>query len=60
VANESNCTLFINLKIVPAKGQNSNGENLEDVMKRCFRFDSSKGLVNAKSKKKLNLTFKPD
>jgi hypothetical protein len=29
-------------------------------MKRCFRFDSSQGLVNAKSKKKLNLTFKPD
>ena len=28
-------------------------------MIKSFRFDSSKGLVNAKSKKKLQLTFKP-
>jgi hypothetical protein len=33
---------------------------LAKTLEECFRFDSAKGLVNAKSKKKINLTFKPN
>lgn len=29
------------------------------IVKECFRFDCQKGIVNAKSKKKINITFKP-
>ena len=29
-------------------------------MNECFKFDSHKGIVNAKSKKKVNITFKPN
>ena len=29
-------------------------------MNNCFKFDNHKGVVNAKSKKKVNITFKPN
>jgi hypothetical protein len=29
------------------------------VLDDCFKFDNPKGLINAKSKKKVNITFKP-
>jgi len=29
------------------------------ILEDCFKFDHSKGLINAKSKKKINITFKP-
>jgi hypothetical protein len=29
------------------------------VLDECFKFDNPKGLLNAKSKKKVNITFKP-
>jgi hypothetical protein len=29
------------------------------TLEDCFKFDHPKGLINAKSKKKVNITFKP-
>ena len=29
------------------------------IMRECFKFDHPSGLINAKSKKKINITFKP-
>lgn len=28
-------------------------------MNDCFKFDNPKGLINSKTKKKVNITFKP-
>ena len=35
-------------------------ENIEKILNDCFKFDNHKGVVNAKSKKKVNITFKPN
>mmetsp|Transcript_34250 Transcript_34250/g.25312 ORF Transcript_34250/g.25312 Transcript_34250/m.25312 type:complete len:149 (+) Transcript_34250:1345-1791(+) len=29
------------------------------VLEECFKFDNPKGLINSKTKKKVNITFKP-
>ena len=29
------------------------------ILEDCFKFDHPKGLINSKSKKKVNITFKP-
>lgn len=35
-------------------------DNIEKILNDCFKFDTHKGVVNAKSKKKVNITFKPN
>ena len=32
---------------------------MQRILNNCFKFDNHKGVVNAKSKKKVNITFKP-
>lgn len=32
---------------------------MKKVLQECFKFDQPKGILNAKSKKKVNITFKP-
>ncbi len=32
---------------------------MKKILKECFKFDQPKGLINARSKKKVNITFKP-
>ena len=32
---------------------------MQQILNSCFKFDNHKGIVNAKSKKKVNITFKP-
>jgi len=32
---------------------------VQRILNSCFKFDNHKGIVNAKSKKKVNITFKP-
>ena len=32
---------------------------MQKILNSCFKFDNHKGIVNAKSKKKVNITFKP-
>ena len=32
---------------------------MQKILDDCFKFDHPKGLINAKSKKKVNITFKP-
>jgi len=31
----------------------------QQILNECFKFDNHKGVVNSKSKKKVNITFKP-
>lgn len=31
----------------------------QKILQECFHFDNHKGLINARSKKKVNITFKP-
>ena len=31
----------------------------QQILNECFKFDNHKGIVNAKSKKKVIITFKP-
>lgn len=32
---------------------------MKQILEDCFKFDHPKGLINAKSKMKVNITFKP-
>jgi hypothetical protein len=32
---------------------------MKQILEDCFKFDNNKGLINAKSKKKVIITFKP-
>jgi hypothetical protein len=32
---------------------------MKKVLQECFKFDQPKGILNARSKKKVNITFKP-
>ncbi len=32
---------------------------MSKILDECFKFDNSKGLINSKTKKKINITFKP-
>lgn len=32
---------------------------MTQILKECFKFDHPTGLINARSKKKINITFKP-
>ena len=32
---------------------------MQKTLNSCFKFDNHKGVVNARSKKKVNITFKP-
>lgn len=32
---------------------------IQNILNECFKFDHKKGIVNAKSKMKVNITFKP-
>jgi hypothetical protein len=64
VINKSNCNLYIELKMAQKTNEDSNKREPEipqmaKVLDECFKFDNPKGLLNAKSKKKVNITFKP-
>jgi hypothetical protein len=46
--------------MMQAEGQtNSNDAETQKILGECFRFDHKKGIVNGKSKMKVNITFKP-
>jgi hypothetical protein len=32
---------------------------MQKILDECFKFDNPKGLINSKTKKKVNITFKP-
>jgi hypothetical protein len=62
VTNKSSCNLYVELKMIPIGTENMSPDEahrINQVLADCFKFDSQKGLVNALSKKKINLTFKP-
>jgi hypothetical protein len=66
VINKSNCNLYIELKM--AQKVDEDGSIVKDnesiplmkkILSECFKFDQPKGLLNARSKKQVNITFKP-
>jgi len=64
VVNRSNCNLYIELKMASKVEEGSNERKQElpkmtQVLDECFKFDNPKGLINSKTKKKVNITFKP-
>ena len=62
ISNKSKCNLYIELKMMQSsKDQDPNkAAVLQQILNECFKFDSHKGVVNAKSKKKVSITFKPN
>mmetsp|Transcript_42204 Transcript_42204/g.30377 ORF Transcript_42204/g.30377 Transcript_42204/m.30377 type:complete len:189 (+) Transcript_42204:1333-1899(+) len=58
IANKSNCNLFIKLQMALKNGQKEMPDSAR-ILQECFHFDNHKGLINARSKKKVNITFKP-
>ena len=66
VVNKSNCNLFIELKMAQRMEEDGTMAKeteavplMKKVLQECFKFDQPKGLLNARSKKKVNITFKP-
>lgn len=61
ITNSSNCNLYVELKMAQANEESSQNKSLvQQILSECFRFDNHQGIVNAKSKKKVNITFKPN
>lgn len=64
VINKSNSNLYIELKM-SQKAEEDNSlrkqelPHMTKILEECFKFDNPKGLVNSKSKKKVNITFRP-
>lgn len=64
LTNSASCNLFVELMM---QAQDANGEaskqqqgdDIQKILNECFRFDHKKGIVNGKSKMKVNITFKP-
>ena len=63
ITNKSNCNLYIELKMMQTqqgeRDSSADNKNVQNILNNCFKFDNHKGVVNAKSKKKVNITFKP-
>lgn len=67
VYNRSNCNIFVELKMAP-RNETQGGkrkysaqemEQLSKVLNENFYFDTPKGIISAKSKKTILITFKP-
>ena len=58
LTNKGSCNLFVELKM-QTDDQTSQGEDIQKILQECFRFDHRKGIINGKSKMKVNITFKP-
>jgi hypothetical protein len=43
-----------------ANESGSDSKLVQTILNECFKFDSREGIVNAKSKKKINITFRPN
>ena len=66
VFNRSNCNIFIELRMAPkmdqASGKTYTAQEMSSITKvlnENFQFDMPKGIINAKSKKVISITFKP-
>lgn len=61
ITNSSNVNLYVELKMAQAdESENNNKNMIQQILSECFRFDNANGIVNAKSKKKVSITFKPN
>ena len=61
ITNKSNANVFIELKMMQSRGSatEESTHRVQEILNECFQFDNHKGVVNAKSKKKVYITFKP-
>ena len=62
ITNKSNCNVYIELKMMQTRDSKSveSTQRVQEILNECFKFDNHKGVVNAKSKKKVYITFKPN
>ena len=63
ITNKSDTNLYIELKMMQtadAVSDDNDPAQVQRILNNCFKFDNHKGVVNAKSKKKVNITFKPN
>ena len=62
ITNKSNCNVYIELKMMQSReaDKTQRSSQVQEILNECFKFDNHKGIVNAKSKKKVNITFKPN
>lgn len=67
VINKSNCNLYIEMQMAQKVEEDGTIAKeteavplMKKILKECFKFDQPKGILNAKSKKKINITFKPN
>ena len=64
ITNKSDCNLYIQLQMKQTESSMSedskDAAQVQRILNNCFKFDNHKGVVNAKSKKKVNITFKPN
>ena len=61
ITNSSNCNPYVELKMAHADENSSQNKTMvQQILQECFRFDNHEGIVNAKSKKKVSITFKPN
>lgn len=68
IFNRSNCNIFVELKMAPKNEKQSGGKQkynaeemtqLTKILNDNFTFDTPKGIINAKSKKTVSITFVP-
>ena len=66
IYNRSNCNIYIELKMAPKAHSNDSKKyteaevsQLTKILSDNFNFDTPKGIINAKSKKTISITFKP-
>lgn len=66
IYNRSNCNIYIELKMMPKVDSQTRSSQakkelstINKVLKENFLFDTPKGIINAKSKKTLSISFNP-
>jgi hypothetical protein len=61
IFNKSQCNINIDFQMAHKKKEGEDQElpAMSQLLKECFKFDFREGVVNAMSKKTVNITFKP-
>ena len=59
IKNKSSANLYVELRMAQKPQEGKELPIMSKSHQDCFKFDHPKGMVNAKSKMKVNITFKP-
>jgi hypothetical protein len=58
ITNSSSTNLYVEMKMQQTDKKSQTPE-MTKILQDCFKFDTPKGIINAKSKKKVSIIFKP-